>query len=92
MEYALGQVNIYLAQLNQSPILIGLAMVLLNIGSRYILMDITPSQEMFLASPFFRRMLLFIVFFMATRDIAVSLVMTLGYIVIVGNLLNEKSP
>lgn len=55
-------------------------------------MDVTPSQEAFLASPMFRRLLLFVVFFMATRDIAVSVTLTLGYIVIVGNFLNEQSP
>lgn len=76
---------------NQNKFFLGLTMILFNLGSKYIVMDVSKSHEMFLKSTIIRRITIFCMFFVATRDLFVSLVCTSIFIILALGLFNEKS-
>ena len=66
-------------------------MVLLNLGSRYIFLELGKSHDVFFNQPTVRRLLIFTVFFVATRDIIASALLTVVFIVFFLELTHEKS-
>ena len=87
----LGLLDNNINWLQSSKYFAGLMMLLLNLGSKYISIDITPFQESVLGSKIFRRFMVFVVFFVATRDIKVSLISTCVFIIIFMGIFNEES-
>ena len=77
--------------LNTNPYFIGIMMLLLNIGGRFIPMEISKSQERFLQSVWVRRFVLFTVFFIATRNVIAAIVLTIIVLLFMSFLLNENS-
>ena len=77
--------------LNSSKFLAAIAMLILNVGTKYLAIDISKSQEEILKHVLFRRFALFTLFFVATKDVVFSLVLTALFIIFVGNLFNENS-
>ena len=81
----------YIHMLNNSKYFSGITMLLLNLGSKYVPLDLSHNQEKFLNSAIIRRVVLFTIFFMATKDIIISIILTIAFVVLFGNMLNEKS-
>ena len=81
----------YIHMLNNSKYFSGITMLLLNLGSKYVPLDLSQNQEKFLNSAIIRRVVLFTIFFMATKDIIISIILTIAFVVLFGNILNEKS-
>lgn len=69
---------------NNSRIISAIAMLLLNFGSRYITMELSQTQEKFLSSPWFRRIIIFVIIFTTTRDMTLSIFVTFLFIIING--------
>lgn len=80
-----------LLSLNNSKYIAGIMMILMNLGSRYISHDISEFQETILSSSILRRIFIFTVFFISTRDIIVSVILTILFTVLVSGLFNENS-
>lgn len=76
---------------NTNPYFIGIMMLLLNLGGRFIGLEITKKQEQFLQHPWIRRVLIFTVLFMGTRSITVSFWATVVVVLLLGYLFNENS-
>jgi hypothetical protein len=76
---------------NNNPYFIGLMMILLNLGGRFISLEVTKQQEQFLQLPWVRRILIFTVLFVATRNLWVAFWMTLIVVLFLGYLFNENS-
>jgi hypothetical protein len=76
---------------NSNPYFIGLMMFFLNLGGRFLGMEITKEQERFFQHPWVRRMLIFTVFFIATRNLWVAFWLTLFIVLIIGYIFNENS-
>jgi len=66
-------------------------MILMNLGSKYVSMELSEVQEEFLSRKLIRRILVFAIFFMATRDVLVSIILTGIFILFIGSLLNDNS-
>lgn len=77
--------------LNNSKFTAGIAMIMLNIGSKYISIGLTESQEAYLTSSLARQILIFSVAFIGTKDILTSLLLTIIFIVFADYILNENS-
>lgn len=77
--------------LNSNPYFIGLMMLLLNLGGRFIAMEVTKGQEQFFQNPWVRRLLIFTVLFVGTRNVMVAFWSTLVIILLIGYLFNENS-
>ncbi len=87
----LGPVDSLLAAFNTNPYFIGLMMLLLNLGGRFLALEVTKGQEQFLSQPFVRRGLIFVVLFIATRNIVIAFWLWLAIILSLGYLFNENS-
>lgn len=80
-----------LLSINSNPYFIGSMMLIMNLGGRFLAMEVTQKQEKFFQNPWVRRFLIFIVIFMGTRNILVAFWMTLVIILLIGYLFNENS-
>lgn len=87
----LGPIESALAIFNTSPYFIGLMMLVLNLGGRFLALEITKDQEQFFQNPWIRRLLILIVFFVATRSLAVAFWLTIIAVLLLGYLFNENS-
>ena len=88
---AIGVLDTVLMTLNSNPYFIGLMMVLLNLGGRFISLEMSRGQEQFFQNPWVRRVLIFTVLFAGTRNIMVAFWMTLVIVLLIGYLFNENS-
>jgi|TARA_B100001094_G_C17850457_1_gene632401 hypothetical protein len=84
-------IMVFLNNLNQSKFFTGFVMILLNIGSRYVKIDISKAQENYLRKSLGRHMLVFAIIWMGIRDIIIALGLTAIFNVFVDYLLNEDS-
>tara|TARA_B110000008_G_scaffold264901_1_gene289584 strand:- start:82 stop:579 length:498 start_codon:yes stop_codon:yes gene_type:complete len=87
----LGKIGGALASLNNSKFFAGLVMIMMNIGSKYISIKLTKSQEQYLKNNVAKQMLIFAIAWMATKDILVALAITAIFHVLANHLLNENS-
>ena len=80
-----------LMSLNDSKFFSGLVMIMLNIGSKYITIELSKNQEEYLKNSVARVLLLFSITWMGTRDIYMSILLTSAFIIMTGYLFNEES-
>jgi hypothetical protein len=78
--------------INTNPYIIGCFMLILNLGGRFLSMELTKKQEEFLSASWLRPALFFTVVFIATRNIAAAFWVTLLFFAIIWVIANEKSP
>ena len=83
--------NQYLKHINESKFFIGLSMILLNIGSKYVDFKFTKTQEQLLRNGIAREILIFTIVFMGTRDILYAILLTAAFIILSEHVFNEKS-
>uniref|UniRef100_A0A6C0AWM0 Uncharacterized protein n=1 Tax=viral metagenome TaxID=1070528 RepID=A0A6C0AWM0_9ZZZZ len=91
MKKILNNINSYVYSLNNSKFFAGVVMIILNIGSRYIELKFSKTQESYLRMILGRQILIFAVAWMGTRDIYLSLVVTLIFTLLSDFALNENS-
>lgn len=75
----------------ESKFVLAIALLFINIGSRYVIMDLSKSQQMFFQNTIIKRIVIFSIFFVGTRDFKVSAISTLFTVLLADGLLNEKS-
>lgn len=78
--------------LNSSPYLIGMLMLLLNLGGRFLSFELTKKQELFLQQAWLRPFIFFTVTFISTRNLAVAFWITIFFFFIIWVVANENSP
>ena len=78
-------------KLNNSKYFLGVMMILVNIGTKYVTVKLSKSQEAYLRNYIVRELLIFSVCWMGTRDILVSIVVTAAFFVLTEHLFNEES-
>jgi hypothetical protein len=76
---------------NSNPYFIGFMMLLLNLGGRHFATSLTPEQDKFFQSAWFRRGLTFVIFFVGTRNVIVSFIMTVIFIILIAFVFNDES-
>lgn len=81
----------YIHPLNTSKLFAGILMILMNVGSKYIELGLTKTQEHALRTGLGREILIFCVVFLGTRDILLSILMTSAFIILSDYLFNENS-
>ena len=87
----ISPVDAFLQIFNTNPYFIGIMMLVLNLGGRFISLEVTKKQEQFLQLPWVRRVLIFTVLFVATRNIWVAFWTTVAVVLLLGYLFNENS-
>ena len=84
-------INNAISSLNSSTFFAGLMMICLNIGSRYIQLNLDESTESYIKYALTKEILVFTISWMATRNIYSALVLTAVFVVLADFALNEKS-
>ena len=77
--------------LGSNKYILGLMILLINLGARYIGNEVSEFMHKVLNHKFARRFLIFLVIWMGTRDLIVAFVITAGFILLVNTLFNESS-
>ena len=66
--------------LNDNKFFAGIVMLTMNIGSKYISIELSKTQENYIKYSLGRQILIFAVLWMGTRDIVTSLILTVIFI------------
>jgi hypothetical protein len=77
--------------LNDNKIFAGIVMLTMNIGSKYINIELSKTQENYIKYSLGRQLVIFSIVWIGTRDIFVSLIMTILFILFADYLFNENS-
>ena len=86
-----GPFEAHLTAVASSPYTIGIAIFLLNTCGRFLPFEVSKEQEKFLNQPTIRRLLIFVIFFIATRNIVIAGLMSIIVIICMVYLFNENS-
>lgn len=78
-------------KLNNSRFFAGIVMLMLNIGSKYITVNLSKTQEEYLRNSIGRQLLIFSIAWMGSRDIYMALSLTAIFIILSDYLFNEES-
>ena len=84
-------INNSINSLNSSTFFAGIMMICLNIGSRYIQLNLDESTESYIKYALTKEIMVFTISWMATRNIYMSLGLTAVFIVLADFIMNEKS-
>ena len=87
----LNIINNSINSLNSSTFFAGIMMICLNIGSRYIQLNLDESTESYIKYALTKEIMVFTISWMATRNIYMSLGLTAVFIVLADFIMNEKS-
>ena len=68
----------------------GIMMIMLNIGTSYLVQDIMPLANRLFQHRWARRIVFFVIFFTATRDLIASLILTIVCTLLLDFVLNER--
>lgn len=72
----------FLESISKSPALIGLAVLVINLGGRYLTTDITRYDEKVLNNKVMKKLTIFSIAFLSTRDIRYSVIIVFLYTIL----------
>jgi hypothetical protein len=84
------KIDIWMRDIGSNKLLLGIFMIFMNIGSRYIELKLTKGQEMVLKN-IGREVLIFTIAFINTKDLILSFIITGIFIILANFVFNEKS-
>jgi hypothetical protein len=87
----LNPIDAVITGINTNTYLIGMSMIIMNLGGRHLAPSLTGEQDKFFQNQWVRRAMLFVVIFVATRNIFTAFWLSIGLIIVIGYLLNEHS-
>jgi hypothetical protein len=90
MDKFFAYVPYYFSSLNNSKFFTGLVILMMNIGSKYVTIELSKSQEEYIKYNLAREFLIFSMVWMSTRDIITSFLVTAAFIILADYLLNEN--
>jgi hypothetical protein len=82
----------HLNALGTSPFFIGMMMLLLNVGSRFITHELSSDDKEYSQNLVLRRLSIFAACFVGTRDIVTSILLTAAFVVVAGGIFRGKGP
>jgi len=79
------------SNVNNSKLLAGITMLILNVGAKYVEINFSKTQEAYLRNALGREILLFSICFMATHDIISAILLTAAFIILADIFFHEDS-
>ena len=76
--------------LNQNTFFAGIMMLLLNVGSRFIVHEFSSDDKEYRENILIRRICIFAVCFVGTKDVLVSIILTAAFVILAGGLFRGK--
>lgn len=86
-----GSLNKIAARVDNSKLFAGIMMILLNVGSKFIPIQFSPSTEEYMKMNLGKQILVFAMAWLGTRELFSSLMLTIAFVVISEHLFNEDS-
>lgn len=77
--------------LNNNKLILGLAMIFLNIASKYFVLEISDTEESLIKNLITREIFIFVLIFTNTRDLILSIFLTAGFVILSNTIFNTKS-
>jgi hypothetical protein len=81
----------HIRRLNDSKFFAGIVMLMLNVGSKYVQLNLSDTQESYLKYSLARELLIFSIVWMGTHDIYMSIMLTAAFVILANYLFNEDS-
>lgn len=81
----------FLSILNDNKFFAGIVMLIMNIGSKHVSIELSKTQENYIKYSLGRQILVFAILWIGTRDIFTSLILTAIFILLADYLFNENS-
>ena len=66
-------------KINTNKYFVGFMMIILTIGGRFIISELSEEQKNKIDTPVFRKIFIFCAFFMVTRDLMITILLTVGF-------------
>jgi hypothetical protein len=79
-----------LNQINTNKLFLGIMMILLNLGSRHLVDEFSTSEAEHTRNIVLRRIAVFAVCFVGTRDIVTSIILTAGFVILATGVAKRK--
>ena len=76
---------------NTNKFFIGLIMIILNIGSKYVTVQLSKSMEEYMKLTITKQILVFSMCFLGTRCVSTSLLLTAAFTILTEYIFNEES-
>jgi hypothetical protein len=83
--------NSHYTKINSSKLLSGLAMIILNIFSKYVQLNFSKTQEAYIRNAITREILIFTIFFVGTNDLITAFLLTAAFMILSSTVFNHKS-
>lgn len=85
------QITTSLQSLNDSKFFAGIIMLMMNIGSKYISIELSDNQQQLIENTIIRQLFIFTITWMGTRDIIAALILTAVFTLLTQFLFHENS-
>ena len=79
-----------LEKIAENKYFIGVVMIMMNLGARFMIEELTPKQKEWINTQTFRRFIVFCAFFAATRDLLAAVTLTIIFILFVGEFSTDN--
>ena len=76
--------------LNNNKIIWGVTMLLLNMGSKYVMADLGKIHEKVLTNEIAKKIIIFSMFFVATRDFLTAFILSVFYVLLIDGVFHEN--
>jgi hypothetical protein len=88
---SLDPLSVMIMTLNANPYMIGALMLVLNLGGRFLSLELTKKQEAFLQASWVRPFIFFTLIFISTRNIVAAFWVTILFFFVIWVVVNENS-
>ena len=79
-----------LSCINENKYIIGLTMIMLNIGARFIIDELDDDLRKLVSNTVVRRVVIFCSFFMATKDLFTAIVLTVIFVILINEVFAKE--
>ena len=83
MEKIIDDATDSLSCINDNKYIIGITMIMLNIGARFIIDELDDDLRAMISNTYVRRVVIFCSFFMATKDLFTATVLTIIFVIFI---------
>ena len=88
----LQKLQLLVGLLNNSTLFAGVMLLLLNVGSRFIVHELSHDDKEYSQYLILRRLAIFAVCFVGTKDFITSLILTAAFVILSAGLFRGKGP
>ena len=90
MEKYIDSVKDSFSCINENKYIIGLTMIMINIGARFIIDELDDDLRKIISNTIVRRVVIFCSFFMATKDLFTATVLTIIFVIMINEVFAKE--